>query len=89
MLTMPIFLFVLILVGFGIKWKALSWGQTLLGALLGLLMASTAFGPPVVDGITSVTAAAVEGVSGALNGEPGPGTQQAPGAVPAKPQARG
>jgi hypothetical protein len=67
-LTMPLFLVLLLIAIVGVKYGAMKFGAVLLGTLLGLTMASTAFGPPMVKGLEQFSKTVVETVSGAANG---------------------
>ncbi|MGL5826283.1 MAG: hypothetical protein ACRCYU_15945 [Nocardioides sp.] len=71
MLTMPLFLAVLFVVVVVVKAKKKMLGPVILGAVLGLTMASTAFGPPLTGGLQQMTSAVVTALSDAAQSSGG------------------
>lgn len=66
MANVPLFLVILFAVAMCIKGKAASAGSVALGALLGLTLAGTAVGPPILHGMTSAATSLVSGLSASL-----------------------
>lgn len=68
MVTAPLFI-ILALVAFGaIKWGGAHVGHMVLGTLLGLSLATTAIGGPILHGIEAAMSSVVSTVSSAAGG---------------------
>ncbi|MGL5825769.1 MAG: hypothetical protein ACRCYU_13310 [Nocardioides sp.] len=63
MLTMPLFLVLLLIAFVAVKYGATKLGPVVLGVLLGLTMASTAFGPPLTNGLEQFSRTLVATIS--------------------------
>lgn len=63
MITFPLFLLLALLAVILLKTKAVKGGALVLGVLLGLSLASTSFGPPILAALTSMCTAVVQGLS--------------------------
>ena len=68
MVTAPLFLLLAFVVFICVKTKTVAVGGIVLGALLGLTLASTALGGPITDGLTAGTEAVVAAMSTAFGG---------------------
>ena len=68
MINAPLFLVLVFIIVVCIKGKAASAGSVALGTLLGLTLAGTAVGPPILHGLTSASSALVSGLTSSLGG---------------------
>ncbi|MGL5826645.1 MAG: hypothetical protein ACRCYU_17815 [Nocardioides sp.] len=71
MLTIPLFLIVLFVVVVVVRSSKKLLGPVLLGTVLGLTMASTAFGPPLTGGLQQFAGAVVTALSQAAQSSGG------------------
>lgn len=55
MITAPLFVVLLLLTGLCIKGKIAQTGSVILGVLLGLTLAATTIGPPILSGLTAAS----------------------------------
>ena len=63
MVTAPLFLILALFAFVSVRYGKSSPGGMFLGVALGLSLASTALGPPILDGITFVMTSAVDSLS--------------------------
>lgn len=66
-MTIPLVLILLILAFGLVKWGKQKVTGIFVGVLLGIALASTAVGPPLLHGISSASAAIVNALSGAIS----------------------
>lgn len=66
MVTAPLFVLVAFVAYICLKTKAVAAGGLVLGVLLGLTLASTGLGGPIIDGLQTGTRAAVTAMTSAL-----------------------
>ncbi|MGL5826122.1 MAG: hypothetical protein ACRCYU_15120 [Nocardioides sp.] len=71
MLTIPLFLAVLFVVVVAVKWGSMKLGPVLLGLVLGLTTATTAFGAPLTGGLQKLSAAVVAAIADAAQSSGG------------------
>ena len=64
MTTMPVFVILLIIAAFAIRAKKVGLGWAILCVLLGVSLAATALGPPLMNGFTALLDGAVSAISG-------------------------
>ena len=65
MVTVPLFLILLIVAYVSVRHGKAGAGGMVLGVLLGLAMASTAIGPPLLNGLTSLSTTVIRSISAA------------------------
>ena len=68
MLTVPLFLFLAFIAAVLVKTKSIGGGALTLGIALGLTLASTAVGPPVLAAMNSGAASVVQTISATVGG---------------------
>ena len=68
MITFPLFLLFAFVAAVLVKTGAVKGGAIVLGVLVGLSLASTAVGPPILSAMTSATTTAVHTISGVVGG---------------------
>ncbi len=66
MLTIPLVVILAIAAVFMVKYAKHKVGGIVVGVLLGLSLASTSVGPPILSGLTSLSRTVVDAVSGAM-----------------------
>jgi hypothetical protein len=66
MVTLPLCLFLLGAVYVAVRHGNSSVGGLVLGVLLGLVMASTAVGPPLLTGLTTLSTMVIRAISSAV-----------------------
>ena len=66
MITFPLFLLFAFVAAVLVKTGAVKGGALVLGVLVGLSLATTAVGPPILSAMTSATTTAVHTISGAV-----------------------
>lgn len=64
MVTVPVLLLLLVIAAICIKTNAADTPSLAYGAAIGLVLASTAIGPPLLDAITTVCAATLHALGG-------------------------
>jgi len=69
MVTMPLFALLVFGAIVAIKWGPLSLGPVILGLFIGLTMASTTMGPPVLNALTEATAQVTSAISHSTGGQ--------------------
>jgi hypothetical protein len=63
MVTSPLFIILAVAAVVAVKWGPMKVSHLVLGVLLGLSLAATSLGPPILDGITSAMSSVVSTVS--------------------------
>ncbi|MGH3815224.1 MAG: hypothetical protein ACRDUV_22725 [Pseudonocardiaceae bacterium] len=63
--TMPLFLMLAGCALVAVRWGSTKPGGVILGVLVGLTMAGTSFGPPLLDGLDQLTSTMVSSLSSA------------------------
>ena len=65
MVTMPLFLMLMGCAVVAVRWGNTKPGGVILGVLVGLTMAGTTFGPPLLEGLNQLTSTVVASLSSA------------------------
>lgn len=68
MVTAPLFIIFAIVAFVAVKWGPATPGVVLLGMLLGLSLASTSIGGPILSGLETASASAIQTVTNAVGG---------------------
>ena len=68
MVTFPLFLLLAAVAALLLKTKAIKGGALVLGLLLGLSLASTTFGPPILNALTQASSALISALTVAAGG---------------------
>ena len=68
MVTAPLFIIMAVVAFVAVKWGPMKVSHLVVGVLLGLSLASTSVGQPILDGITKAMASAVDTVSNVAAG---------------------
>ena len=68
MITFPLFLLFAFVAAVLVKTGAVKGGALVLGVLVGLSLATTSIGPPILSAMTSATTTAVHTISGVVGG---------------------
>ncbi|HEY8717738.1 hypothetical protein [Pengzhenrongella sp.] len=68
MVTLPLFLILLVVAYISVRHGKARPGGMVLGVLLGLAMATTAIGPPLLAGLTTLSTTAIQAISSAVGG---------------------
>lgn len=63
MVSAPLFVIVLVLTLIALKTRAAKAGSTFLGLVLGLTLASTSFGAPIIQAVTDISQGLVTALS--------------------------
>ena len=63
MVAAPLFVVVLLVTALLLKTKSANGGSVTLGLLLGLTLASTPWGPPVLSAVTAMSSGLMQGLS--------------------------
>ena len=63
MVTMPLFALLVFGAIVAIKWGPLNLGPVILGLFIGLTMASTTMGPPLLNALTETTAQVTDAIT--------------------------
>jgi hypothetical protein len=66
MVTAPLFVVLLLVTVLCVKGGLVKTGAVLLGVLLGLTLATTEIGPPIMNGLTAATSAVTDSITKAV-----------------------
>jgi hypothetical protein len=67
-MTIPFLVLAILLVVLRVRWGNVSGWDMALGVILGLAIAGTAIGPPLLQGLTTLVASFGQGISRAVTG---------------------